>query len=294
VAAVRVEEQAFSDDRFEDLALLAGLADADHARGKMVRLWRQCTLEQTHYLPAITVTRVLGARGVEALVEARLGEQTDRGIRIRGTKGRIEWLKKVRDNGKFGAKGGRPKRNPPGFTGEPTRVSQPGDRETPITPASASASASAQISDPPSPGGQADPELTLRQGSRAMLWLELQETRQAVAAELGIEARPLAVHDPGERELACRLVEAGPGQLESAVDNARHVIAVAATEARRKRTVQWLTGAMFEARPWRRALGMTIADADRRDPKARPPGAPNAGRVEPHAPRDYGSGDIEL
>lgn len=152
---------------------------------------------------------------------------------------------------------------------------------------------------PPSPGPDtgprsADPELALRQGARALLWLELERTRQAVAAELGVEARPLAVHDPGERELACRLVEAGPGQLESAVDNARHVIAVAATEARRKRTVQWLTGAMFEARPWRRALGMTIADADRPDPKARPPGPPNAGRVEPHAPRDYGSGDIEL
>lgn len=105
--AVRIEEEAFGDERYDDLAVVAGLADADHARGKMAKLWRQCTLENTQILHRVTVERVLGTKGFEALVFARLGEQTevDR-IRIKGTQGRIEWLQKVRENG---SKGGRPK-----------------------------------------------------------------------------------------------------------------------------------------------------------------------------------------
>lgn len=107
MAAVRIEEEAFSDERYEDLAIAAGLQDSDHARGKMARLWRQCTLEHTHNLLVSTVVRVLGTNGVEALRSARLGELTDDGrVRIRGTEGRIEWLSKLRENGR---KGGRPK-----------------------------------------------------------------------------------------------------------------------------------------------------------------------------------------
>lgn len=116
MAAVRIEEAAFSDDRYDDLAEFAGLADADHARGKMARLWRQCTLEQVHTLPESTVRRVLGPNGVEAIVRARLGEVSDEGVRIRGTQGRIEWLGTLKDNGKYGKKGGRPRKgNPQGL-----------------------------------------------------------------------------------------------------------------------------------------------------------------------------------
>ena len=117
--SVRIEDDAFGDLRYETLAKEAGLADADHARGKMARLWRQCTAERIYHLSETEVCAVLGPRGVDALIESRLGEQTDRGIRIRGTRGRIEWLEKLRKNGK---KGGRPrkasdesKRKPSGF-----------------------------------------------------------------------------------------------------------------------------------------------------------------------------------
>jgi hypothetical protein len=113
--SVRIEDDAFGDLRYETLAQVAGLADADHARGKMARLWRQCTAERIYHLSETEVCAVLGPRGVDALIESRLGEQTDRGIRIRGTRGRIEWLEKLRKNGK---KGGRPKKTrtkPSGF-----------------------------------------------------------------------------------------------------------------------------------------------------------------------------------
>lgn len=134
-ASVRTEDEAFSDERFTDLARAAGLVDADHARGKMSRLWRQCTIETTYILPRETVVGVLGDRGVEAIVCARLGEVVDGGIRIRGTRGRIEWLRKLRQNGKFGKRGGRPKRNPDGLPTKPIRVTKTAPNETPPTPA---------------------------------------------------------------------------------------------------------------------------------------------------------------
>lgn len=107
-ASVRIEDEAFSDRRYERLAAEAGLTDADHARGKMAVLWRQCTIEHTHILEVSDVVPVLGPRGVEALELSRLGERVDSTrVRIRGTRGRIEWLAKLRKNG---AKGGRPKK----------------------------------------------------------------------------------------------------------------------------------------------------------------------------------------
>jgi hypothetical protein len=142
-ASVRVEDEAFSDERYADLAGYTGLADADHARGKMERLWRQCTQEARYSLPVETITRHLGPNGVDAIVRARLGEVlADGSVRIRGTRGRIEWLKKLRANGKFGKRGGRPKRNPHGF-GE--------GYENKTPPAPAPAPAPAQDPEPEKP-----------------------------------------------------------------------------------------------------------------------------------------------
>jgi hypothetical protein len=144
-ASVRVEDEAFSDRRYERLAVEAGLADADHARGKMAVLWRQCTLEQTHVLDDHDVISVLGARGVDALITSRLGERVDGGgIRIRGTKGRIEWLKRLRDNGKHGKSGGRPrkKKNPAGLADDnPKGGPSASPDKTPPAPAPAPAPA---------------------------------------------------------------------------------------------------------------------------------------------------------
>ncbi len=105
-ASVRVEDEAFADRRYHRLAKLAGLADDDHARGKMLVLWRQCTIENQEVLPLVDVLDVLGSDGLAALVGSNLGQDMGDGtVRISGTKGRIEWLQKLRENGK---KGGRP------------------------------------------------------------------------------------------------------------------------------------------------------------------------------------------
>jgi hypothetical protein len=104
-----------------------------------------------------------------------------------------------------------------------------------------------------------------------MIWREFSELRKTVAGELKASIRPLpAIGDPGERALALRLLEAGPGGIQGVLEDARHAMAVAAAEARRDRTVQWLTGALFEDRSWRRAIGMTIEDAMRERAPSKP------------------------
>jgi uncharacterized phage protein (TIGR02220 family) len=95
-AGVTVEDFAFSDDRYEVLAQLAGLADPDHARGKMIRLWRTCTLRQSHVLPETLVRVVVDP---QAVIDAELAERVDgANIRIRGTVSRIEWYGDLRES----------------------------------------------------------------------------------------------------------------------------------------------------------------------------------------------------
>jgi len=101
-ASVRIEDEAFSDRRYDVLARLLNLPDADCARGKMAAVWRQCTQQQKHILGIEIVRTILGNDGPDAIIKSDLGEQVDAGIRIRGTKGRIEWLKELRKSAKKG------------------------------------------------------------------------------------------------------------------------------------------------------------------------------------------------
>ena len=144
--SVRIEDDAFGDLRFDILATEAGLADADHARGKMIRLWRQCTAENVHTLPEAVVVSVLGSRGVSALIVARLGEKNSHGVRIKGTKGRIEWLANLRKNG---AKGGRPIGSKTKTRLEPSGFREPNPLA--LVTAPALVTAQDQICEPPAP-----------------------------------------------------------------------------------------------------------------------------------------------
>ena len=103
-ASVRIEDEAFSDGRYDVLARLAGLPDSDCARGKMMRLWRQCTIEQIYVLTDLDIQCVFGENGVDAILQSRLAERVENGIRICGTRGRIEWIKKLRNGNKNGGK----------------------------------------------------------------------------------------------------------------------------------------------------------------------------------------------
>lgn len=144
-ASVRIEDEAFSDPRYDVLAKLCLLADADHARGKMAVLWRQCTARGGYVLPASIVVAVLGDLGASALAESTLGEVVSTGVRICGTRGRIEWLKKLRKNAKKGGDAKAAKRQevgrteaskslPPPFPPTPTLTLTKEEQERPASP----------------------------------------------------------------------------------------------------------------------------------------------------------------
>lgn len=145
-ASVRYDDEAFSDVRFAVLATACHLADADHALGKMGRLWRQCTALGVYILPESTVTAVLGPNGCDALVESELGERVQGGMRMRGTKGRIEWLKKLRRNAKKGGKARAAKRQTQGKQ-LPAKTSPPPSPPIPV-PSSAPSPVPVQTEEP--------------------------------------------------------------------------------------------------------------------------------------------------
>ena len=101
------------------------------------------------------------------------------------------------------------------------------------------------------------------------VWDRLCQVRSEVAAELKVEVRPLHPFDAGTRALASRIREAQIAKLDGDRIEAdlNHVVDVIVTEARATKSVQWLTGAVFEERAYRRALGMTLDDAKRAQPR---------------------------
>ena len=162
-ASVRIDDEAFSDRRYDVLAKHLGVPNADCARGMMASIWRQCTQQQAHVLDAQLVRAILGDNGPESLVIARLGEVVEAGIRIYGTRGRIEWLAKLRKNARKGgvARSAKwhPKGSPDGTQTRPKRDPKSSPPTTASVPASDSATAEVQEknSAAPSAGGDSPP-----------------------------------------------------------------------------------------------------------------------------------------
>jgi hypothetical protein len=130
----------------------------------------------------------------------------------------------------------------------------------------------------PSTDVGAERERSARQEARREIWAELERTRASVAADLGATIRPLAAQDPGETELAMRLLEAG--DIARGKADARHVIAVGAAEARADPDrMQWFSGALFTAANWRRALGVDPAHV-------RPRAGPDRSASRAHQPAE--------
>lgn len=101
MAAVRIEEDAFTDSRIELLGEIAGY-NRYEALGRIAHLWRVCTARNTYVLAEHFILGALGRNGVEALIGSGLGERTSDGIRVCGTEGRIEWLAQKRRAGSAG------------------------------------------------------------------------------------------------------------------------------------------------------------------------------------------------
>lgn len=79
-----LKRKALSDARFRRYAELAGLADADHARGKIEHVWAECDERGTHTLPARTVETILGTGGAKRLVESDLAHVTSESLDVAG------------------------------------------------------------------------------------------------------------------------------------------------------------------------------------------------------------------
>jgi hypothetical protein len=111
VARVNVDSQALTDARFAVLASFMGVSDPDFALGKMVRLWMQCIERETYVVTKPVIVALFGGANdaPDWLLNAELAEQVDGGLRIKGTRGRIEYLSMkratARENGRLG---GRP------------------------------------------------------------------------------------------------------------------------------------------------------------------------------------------
>lgn len=103
MTAVRVEAKAFTDPRIAALAAVAKY-EVDEAIGRLTRLWLWCTEKETYCAPAWLVWSVMRVSD-EDFVRLDLGEWADdqkKLIRIKGTKGRIEWLSERRAASKAG------------------------------------------------------------------------------------------------------------------------------------------------------------------------------------------------
>lgn len=109
MASIRLEDEARKDPRFGILGKRMGTSKFD-ARARMEELWAYCTEKQTYFLSAEIIDELAEFPNFSHLIcepEVSLAEACSEGIRIKGTKGRIEWIAKLRKNGK---KGGRPRK----------------------------------------------------------------------------------------------------------------------------------------------------------------------------------------
>jgi hypothetical protein len=104
MASYRVDDEARRDPRFILLGKKLGTSRFD-ALARMGELWAYCTEKQTYFLSPEIIDALTEFTGFFQLLldpEIGLAESADKGIRIKGTKGRIEWLVKLRKQSKKG------------------------------------------------------------------------------------------------------------------------------------------------------------------------------------------------
>lgn len=111
MSCVNIHVYALTDSRFGRLASLLGLTDADHARGKLIHLWMECTLRGETALPQWLVEQHLGPQGPAALIESELarwsrgrGDSKTRPLYLRGAEGRVEWYQRNQEQSSKGGK----------------------------------------------------------------------------------------------------------------------------------------------------------------------------------------------
>ena len=111
MASVRVEDEARKDPRIVILGKRLKTTKFD-ALARMIEIWAYCTEKQTYFLSGGVIDACAEFEGFAEIIcepEIGLAEFTEKGIRIKGTKGRIEWLTKLRKQSKKGGQTTRAK-----------------------------------------------------------------------------------------------------------------------------------------------------------------------------------------
>lgn len=290
MATLDVEFEAVSDadGRYAHLARLLGLADHDHARGKVEHLWMACTTRGETDLPQWLVEEHLGERGPAALIEAGLarwsrgrGDAKSRRMYICGSSERCLWMRSNKD---IAAKGGKARaasasRKGGKFTsGRLVETNQLRDQPEPAPSPSPSPSPDPEIRTLPSarvipPSTEPGTTPTPAHGigpTLDELWSELETARQRVSTTLGMTLQPLVAHDSGRADLAAALVDASSkGKRAELAAQVRHAIAVAASEAEADpKELQWFSGAIFRPNNFRRLAAAPSPKAKRKAPIA--------------------------
>ncbi len=108
LARANIEPEAWTDPAFALLARYLGLPDRDVALIRCAKLWAWQTAEYSpddpHYVVSSEVIETfLGVTdAASAMVKAGLAVEEPDGFLIRGSRGRIEWLWNLQENGKKG------------------------------------------------------------------------------------------------------------------------------------------------------------------------------------------------
>jgi len=103
MARLTVEEHAIDDPRFKVLGALLG-APEEYAQAvglhHAMRVWKYCQQHTVYVVPAVILDAFKTGLG-DAMVAAQLSTRKRDGFRVHGTKGRIEWVKKLREGNRI-------------------------------------------------------------------------------------------------------------------------------------------------------------------------------------------------
>lgn len=261
---VNVEDKMLSDPRFKQLGQLLRMSHFE-AFGRCLPVWLAAQQRRSEHMTPALIDALAERPGfADAMISAGLADhESDDQVRLRGIAARLvqlrDWDQK-REKANEAKMARKLAELPVGKSRGEVPWGVPGGVPHIDTDTDSLSGSGSPISLPPDLSTGGDLERSRRQEIRKKIWSHLAKVRDDLAAELGLTVRPLPVQDSGERALAMWLLEAG----DRGEDDAMHVISVYAAEARATRSVQWVTGGMFEERSRRRALGMTTADAARK------------------------------
>lgn len=279
MARMSIDDQFLRDPRITRLAHRLGHGDPDLTRGKLLHVFALCYDHKTPFVSRDDIDTICPGMS-DALVDPKINlavEEPD-GIRIRGADERVDYL---RDQASRGRKGGVASGESRRGNKNEASASVPLEQTRSAASEATKQPRSLSIAPSPSPSPVPDsvpareestrpiPDATARRREADVAWRLHQAEREAVAAELGVKAPILASTDQSWKELLERIRESvvdGGEDLSQAIDRCRHVIAVAASEARRDRKLDWFGGRIWHKKNFDELAGRALPRSARAAP----------------------------